>query len=161
VELLLGTMISQVLAFALLLFLLKKYAFGPLLGMMQKRQEGIENDINLAQKNREEADKLLKEQIESLKKAREEAHEIVERAKVASTKQAEEIVETARVEAVRLKDSAVQEIQLEKEKAVAALRDQIGTLSVMIATKVIEKEIDANAQSQLVDDMMKQVGESL
>lgn len=160
-ELNLGTMLSQVVAFGLLLLLLKKYAFGPLMGMMEKRQEGIENDIEVARKNRVEAEALLKEQNEALKQAREEAQEMIDRAKSTSAKQAEEMLESARLEAERMREQALQDIQLEKEKAVSALREQVGTLSVMIASKVIEKELDTNAQSKLIDEMMEQVGESL
>ena len=50
---------------------------------------------------------------------------------------------------------------MEKEKAVAALRDQVGSLSVLLASKMIEKELDAKTQSKLIDDIVKQVGESL
>lgn len=157
----LGSFIIQILAFAILFYFLKKYAFGPLLGVMQKRQQQIEDQIKDAETNRTEAEKFLKEQSDALQKAREEAHEMIERAKATSVKQANDIVETARNEAARMKEQAVQEIQLEKEKAVAALREQVGTLSVLIASKMIEKELDVKTQSKLIDDIMKQVGEGL
>lgn len=157
----LGNFLIQIVAFGVLLLLLKKYAFGPLVGMMEKRRQGIEADINSAEKNRAEAEQFLKDQTEELKKARLEAHEIIENAKAVSVKQANDIVEAARAESERLKEQALQDIKLEKEKAVAELRDQVGVLSVMIASKIIEKELDQQGQAKLVDDMMKQVGESL
>ena len=156
-----GSLFFQILAFAILYLLLKKYAFGPLVGMMEKRRQSIEADINNAEKNRADAEQFLKEQTEELKKARLEAHEIIENAKAVSVKQANDIVEAAKTEAERLKEQAIQDIKLEKEKAVAELRDQVGVLSVMIASKIIEKELDQQGQAKLVDDMMKQVGESL
>lgn len=157
----LGNFLIQIVAFGVLLLLLKKYAFGPLVGMMEKRRQGIEADINSAEKNRAEAEQFLKDQTEELKKARLEAHEIIENARAVSVKQANDIVEAARAESERLKEQALQDIKLEKEKAVAELRDQVGVLSVMIASKIIEKELDQQGQAKLVDDMMKQVGESL
>ncbi|TCS83407.1 F0F1 ATP synthase subunit B [Tepidibacillus fermentans] len=160
-EIALGSFLIQILAFALLFLLLKKYAFGPLVKVMVQRQENIREQINMAEKNRQEAEKLLKEQNEAIQKARVEAHEIVERARVNSVKQADEIIETARREAERIKEQAIQEIQHEREKAVEALREQVGTLSVLLASKIIEKELDVKEQSKLIDDFMKQVGESL
>ncbi|OEF99832.1 ATP synthase F0 subunit B [Vulcanibacillus modesticaldus] len=160
-ELNLGNFFFQILAFALLFIILKKYAFGPLVDVMEKRQKQIEDQINSAEANRKEAERLLEEQNEALQKSRLEAQDIIERAKVSSEKQAEEIIETAKAEATRIKEQAVMEIQLEKEKAVAALREQVGTLSVLIASKMIEKELDVKEQSKLIDDVMKQVGESL
>lgn len=156
-----GSFIIQVLAFALLFILLKKYAFGPLLGIMEKRQESIENQIKSADEQRAEAEKFLVEQQEALQNAREEAHSIIERAKSSSTKQAEEIIEISKAEAERIKQDALQEIKLEKEKAVQELREQVSSISVLIASKIIEKEIDAKTQSKIVDDVINQVGESL
>ncbi len=161
VEIYPGSFLFQIAAFALLYFLLKKYAFGPILQVMQKRQQLIEDQMNNAEKNRTEAEKLLQEQNEALQKTRLESYEIIENAKLSSTKQANEILEKAKSEAERIKDQALQEIQLEKQQAVAELRDQVGALSVMIASKMIEKELDVKSQSKFIDDIMKKVGESL
>lgn len=160
-EIYVGSFIFQILAFALLYLLLKKFAFGPIVGMMEKRQESIENQIKSAENDRAEAEKLVQKQNEELQKARKEAHELIENAKASSSKQAAEIMEKAKSEADRMKEQALKEIHLEKEKAVSELKEQVSTLSVMIASKIIEKELDAKTQSKLVDDIMKQVGESL
>jgi len=156
-----GSFIIQILSFGILFLLLKKYAFGPLLGVMEKRQNHIAVQLETAEKNRAEAEKFLKEQQEALQQARQEAHEIIEKAKASSQKQADEILEASKAEAERIKEQALQEIQMEKEKAVTALRDQVGSLSVLLASKMIEKELDAKTQSKLIDDIVKQVGESL
>lgn len=156
-----GNFFVQIIAFAILFLLLKKYAFGPLLGVMQKRQDHIESQLETAEKKRVEAEQFLKDQQQTLQQARDEAREIIEKAKVSSVKQAEEILEASKAEAERLKNQALQEIQLEKEKAVASLREQVGSLSVLLASKMIEKELDAKTQSNLIEDIMKQVGESL
>lgn len=156
-----GSMIFQLLAFIVLFILLKKYAFGPLLGVMEKRQKQIDDQIKSAETNRQEADRLLKEQNDELQKSRIEAHQLIENAKASSEKQALDILDNAKVEAERIKNQALQDINLEKEKAVAELREQVGALSVLIAAKMIEKEIDEKTQSKLIDDIMKQVGEGL
>lgn len=160
-ELALGSFIMQILAFAILYILLKKYAFGPLMGVMQKRQQQIEDQIKNAEANRADAEKLLKEQTDAMQKTRLEAHEIIENAKASSVKQANDIIEKAKEESERVKKQALQEINLEKEKAVAELKEQISTLSVMIASKIIEKELDTKTQSKMIEDIIEQVGESL
>ena len=98
-----GSFIIQIIAFAILFVLLKKYAFGPLLGVMQKRQEQIENQLKNAEKNRDEAEKLLKDQNDALQKVRIEAHEIIENARNSSSKQANDIIEASKAEAEDIK----------------------------------------------------------
>ena len=153
--------IYQLVVFFILLMLLKKYAFGPIINMMQKREEHIANQITSAEKNREDAEKYLAEQREEIQKAREEAQSIVNNAKKLSEQQAEEMVNTAKQEAERMKEAALAEIKREKEQAVSALREQVASLSVLVATKVIEKELDENAQKQLIEETLKEVGEEL
>ncbi|MGD9677950.1 MAG: F0F1 ATP synthase subunit B [Vulcanibacillus sp.] len=158
-EILWGSFIIQIVAFIILFLLLKRYAFGPLVNIMETRQENIKEQISSAENNKLEAEKILKEQKENFQEARIEAQEMIERARVSSSKQAEEIIATAKAEAVRIKDQAVQEIQQEKNKAVDELRKQVGVLSVLIASKLIEKEIDLQGQSKFIDEMIKEVGE--
>lgn len=154
-----GSFILQIVAFVILFLLLWKFAFGPLVNMMESRQQKIQEQISSAENNKLEIEKLLNEQKVHLQNARVEAQEIIERARVSSSKQAEEIISVAKTEANRIKDQAVQEIQHEKDKAVIELRDQVGALSVLIASKMIEKELDLKGQSKFIDEMIKEVGE--
>lgn len=154
----LGNFLITIIGFGILFLLLRKFAFGPLIGIMAKRQEEIERQINEAAARSQEAEKLLAEQKELLQKAREEAKEIVERARLTSEKQAEEIINQAKAEAERQRQQALLEIQREKEAALAALREQLSVLSVQIAAKIIEKEIDPEAQKELVDSFIGQAG---
>lgn len=156
-----GSFILQIVAFIILLLLLMKFAYKPLVGMMIKRQEKIEEQINFAENNKKEAEKLLDEQIKTLQESKNEAQQIIERSRTTSIKQSEEILEAAKAEAKRIKDKAVEEIQLERNKAVGELKEQVGALSVLIASKMIEKELDVKEQTKLIDDIMKQVGSSL
>jgi F-type H+-transporting ATPase subunit b len=150
--------VYQLFVFIVLLGLLRKYAWGPLMGIMKEREQHIANEIETAERNREDAKKFVEEQREELKKARQDAQEIVENAKKLSEKQGEEILDLARQEGERLKASALREIEREKEQAVKALREQVATLSVMIASKVIEKELNANEQNELVEKYIQEVG---
>lgn len=151
----------QLAAFLVLMLLLKKFAFGPIMDMMEKREQHVANQIASAEKNREESEKYLAEQREAIQSARQEAREIVENSKKMSDQQAEEIVAAAKREAERMKDTAVAEINTEKEQAISALREQVSTLSVLVATKVIEKELDESEQEKLIQETLKEVGEDL
>jgi F-type H+-transporting ATPase subunit b len=153
-----GNFLITIISFGILFLLLRKYAFGPLIGIMAKRQEEIERQINEAAARSQEAERLLAEQKQLLQQAREEARQIVERARVTGEKQAEEIINQAKEEADRQRQQALLEIQREKEVALAAMREQLSVLSVQIAAKIIEKEIDPQAQKELVDSFVGQVG---
>jgi F-type H+-transporting ATPase subunit b len=148
----------QLVAFLVLYFLLQKYAFGPLLGIMEQRKQLIAEQLGSAETNRKQAEQHLIEQKEALQQARKEALEIIEQARVTSSKQADEIVTTAKSESVRLKDEAVKDIENEKNKAISALRGEVSGMSVQIASKIIEKQIDEKSQEQLVDRYLNEVG---
>ena len=154
-----GTALYQLVLFFVLLALLRKFALAPLLGVMEARQNKIANDIASAEKNREEAIKLIEEQKAQLQAARTDATKIIENARLSAEKQAEDIVAKAMAEAEQFKKNAQTEITREKEQAMASVRDQVAALSVMLATKIIEKELDNNQQEKLVSDFLKEVGE--
>ncbi|WP_204498978.1 F0F1 ATP synthase subunit B [Aquibacillus albus] len=152
-------MLFALVSFAILLFLLRKYAWGPLLNKMEERENHIASEIDIAEKNRTEAEKASREAAEQLKQTRQEAQSIIEEAKKAGQNQERDILESARQAAERIKKSAQEEIEQEKEKAIKALQDQVASLSVQIASKVIEKEINAQDQEKLINEYIKEVGE--
>lgn len=147
-----------IIAFLLLLWLLNKYAFGPLFGVMEKRRQLIQEQMNAADNNRAAAEASLAEQKAALDEARKEAYAILEQARATSSKQADEIVESAKNEATRLKDEALKDIESEKNKAISALRTEVGGISVQIASKIIEKQVDEKSQEEIVDKYLKEVG---
>ncbi|MDQ0200864.1 F0F1 ATP synthase subunit B [Neobacillus ginsengisoli] len=154
-----GDVIFQLLMFIILLALLKKFAWGPLMGIMKQREEHIVSEINAAEESRLEAKKLLEEQRSLLKEARTDAQGLIESAKKQGDVQREEIIATARTEAERIKEAAKLEIEQQKEKAVAAIREQVASLSVLIASKVIEKELSAADQDKLINEYIQEAGE--
>ncbi|AXI10626.1 ATP synthase F0 subunit B [Oceanobacillus zhaokaii] len=155
----LGDMAAQLFFFLLLLWLLKKFAWGPLMNTMQKREEYVASEIESAEKNRLEAEAASKQAAEQLNQVRQEAQKMIEDAKNAGLKQEQDIIEAARLEASRIKEQAQKDIQNEKEQAIQALQAQVASLSVLIASKVIEKEITAGDQEKLINEYIKEVGE--
>lgn len=156
----LGDVLATLIIFLILMALLKKFAWGPLMGIMQKREELIASEIEAAETARKEAAKALEEQKALLKEARTEAQKIIESAKKQAEAQSAEIVEAARQEANRLKESAVREIENEKEKAIASLREEVVSLSILAASKVLEKEISEEDNSALIKETIAKAGEA-
>ncbi len=152
-----STVITMV-AFIGLYLLLNKYAFGPLFGIMEQRRQLVKDEIASAEASRKEAEKHLEEQKQAVQEARKEAFEMIEQAKKSSAKQADDIVQAAKSEAGRLKDAAVKDIENEKNKAIASLRTEVSSMSVQIASKIIEKEVDEKSQEQLVNKYLNEVG---
>ncbi|QHT63502.1 F0F1 ATP synthase subunit B [Paenibacillus lycopersici] len=148
----------QLIAFGILYWLLSRYAFGPLFSIMEQRKQFVKEQLDNAENSRKQAEQQFEEQKQTLQQARKDAYDILEQAKQTSSKQADEIVQTAKSEASRLKDEAVKDIESEKNKAIAALRGQVSGMSVMIASKIIEKQIDDKSQEQLVNQYLNEVG---
>jgi F-type H+-transporting ATPase subunit b len=155
-----GDILYQLFIFLVLLALLRKFAFGPIMGIMKQREQHISNEISSAEQSNSEAKKLVEEQREMLKQSRKEAQELIENAKKLGEEQKNSIILEARNEATRIKESAVKEIAQEKDQAIAALREQVASLSVLIASKVIEKELNEQDQQKLISDYIQDLGEA-
>ncbi len=137
--------------------LIRRYLYKPLSNFIKGRQETIENNLNTAAQEKEEAEKLRQKYEQSLMSAKQEAREILNNA----TKQSEEIISEGKREAKeqgeQIIEKAKKELELEKEKVFKELKDEIAFISVRIAERIIETKIDAAAQRQLVDRYLKEV----
>lgn len=151
--------VFTIVGFLFLYFFLNKYAFGPLFGVMEKRRELVQSQLKAAEDNRAQAEQFLQEQKQAMQEVRKEAFQIVEQARASSLRQSEELLKQAKDESVRIKQEALNDIQAEKNKAVAALKGQVGAMSVLIASKIIEKQIDEKSQQDLVEQYLKEVGD--
>ena len=120
-----GTIAYTLFIFLLLLVMLRKFAWGPLMGIMKEREEHVTNEIDAAERSNAEAKKLVEEQREMLKQSRVEAQELIERAKKQAVDQKDAIVAAAKEEAESIKASAVQEIQREKSKRLLLYKNKL------------------------------------
>lgn len=120
-----GTIAYTLFIFLLLLVMLRKFAWGPLMGIMKEREEHVTNEIDAAERSNAEAKKLVEEQREMLKQSRVEAQELIERAKKQAVDQKDVIVAAAKEEAESIKASAVQEIQREKSKQLLLYKNKL------------------------------------
>lgn len=154
-----GTALFTLITFLILLALLKKYAWGPLKSIMDEREKTINKDIDDAQAAKVNAKKLEEENRDILKKTQEEVQTILDDAKHQAKVQQEQIISDANVKANGLIQSAQAEIQQEKQRAIADINNRVSELSVLIASKVINKEISEQDQKELVEKYIKEAGE--
>ena len=152
-----GTLIAAILQFILLLVLLKAVAYKPIMKMMDDRKTNIETSLANAETQVREAQKLHAEQVSAIQKAKGEAQEIIQRATKISEERAREIYEEAQAESARLKKSALDDIEIEKKKALVAIRGEVTTLALLAAGKVLGKAITGQDQEDMVKDFIAKV----
>lgn len=154
-----GTAIFTLITFAVLLALLSKFAYGPLKNIMDERQAGIERDLDTAKQQNEEAKKYADENKALLVKTQNDVAAIIESAKAQAKTQHEEIIHEANTRANKLVADAQVEIENEKQRAIADINDRVAELSVLIAQKVINKEINETDQKDLVRQFIQEAGD--
>jgi F-type H+-transporting ATPase subunit b len=146
-----GTLIAQLVIFLLVLFILYRLAWGPLLRILNERRARIAQGVEATQKAIQELEAAEKERQAKLEEARREAQAILDRI----TKQAEdlrkELEAKAREQAEALIVKARAEIQQEREKAVLDLRLQVADLAVMAAGRIIGESLDAKKHRELIE----------
>ena len=116
--------------------------------------------IGDAQAAKEEAENLKAEYEKTMSDARAEANELVQSSKKSAEQRREEIVNAAKDEAARLRAKADEDIQRQRRKAVADAKDEIGSIAMEIASKVVEREIDEKDHRALIDEFIRNVGEA-
>ncbi|WP_232697900.1 F0F1 ATP synthase subunit B [Brevibacillus daliensis] len=156
-----GSMLFQFIAFLILLVIVRKFAVGPVTKIMETRRQNIASEIEAAEKNRKESEGFIAEQRRLLDEARQETKAILERASKQAQDEEARIKHEALEAAARIKAEATAEIARETEKAKEELRKQMAGLSVMLASKIIEKELDEATQKETIDQFLKQVGDRL
>ena len=157
--LLFGDMIIQLITYIILLALITKFAWKPLMNVMQEREQHIASEIDQAEQSNQEAKRLMNEANDELKNTRQNAQQIIDDANETAKNQQADLIKAAKEEAARIKENARLEIEQERDKAIQALQTQVGSLSVQIASKVIEKELSETEQEKLINDYLEKVGE--
>ena len=153
-----GLFFWQTVVFVLLIFLLKKFAWKPILDAVNEREEGIQNALKSAEKAREEMASLQSDNEETLKKARLERDGLLKEAREIKQKLIEEAKNDANNEAKKIIIQAQETIESEKNAAIVDLKNQVANLSVDIAEKVLkEKFSEDKAQMNLVKELVKDV----
>jgi F-type H+-transporting ATPase subunit b len=153
-------LIYALLSFAVLFFVLSKFAFPPIVKMLEKREATIRESIERSEETRVEAERLLEDYKKQLAEARSEAAQIIEQARKLGDDAKKKIEATARDEATALLARAREEIEAEKQKALIELTAKVADISIGAASRVVEKSLSKEDHLKLIDDYVAQVGKS-
>jgi len=154
----LGLSLWTVVIFVALLFMLRRFAWGPILGMVEERENRIQSALDESAAARDEARRLLEEHKAQLADARRQAGEIVAEGKAAGDRVRKDIEEKARSEAQQILESARREIARERDQAIAQLRKESVDLALAAASKLMEEKMDAPRDRELVMDYLSDIG---
>lgn len=157
VDLSLGTILAQMLNFFILVWILHRFAYKPLVGMMNARKEQIANDLASAEQSRLEAEQIKADYAAQIAKARQEAQEIVEKAHHQAKVSTAEEVAAARSQIETEKERARQDIAIERDRAMNSLRNEVVSLSVAMAGKVVAKDMNSETNTKLIEDAIRQL----
>lgn len=153
-----GTIIWMIIIFGIVVFILKKFAWKPILNALKEREESIANALNSAEEAKKEVAGLKADNQKVIAEARREKDLILKEAKELKEKIVSEAKEKAAEEAQKTIDQARQQIDAEKTAAINDIKKQVANLSVSIAEKLIQKELsNKGAQEKMVDGLIDDI----
>jgi F-type H+-transporting ATPase subunit b len=150
----------EVVSFAILLFVLYKFAFPGILSVLEEREKKIKNSLDEAEAHRLEAERRLKEYEARLAGASREAEGILAAAKERTQRLMEENEQRLTAEAERIKGDATREIDHERRKAIQEIRTQTTDLALMVAEKVVERSLTDADHRRLADEALDALSRS-
>jgi F-type H+-transporting ATPase subunit b len=152
-----GLSVWTLIVFVILLLILRKYAWGPIVDAVDSREKGIQAAIDGAAELNAEAAKLLEEHREQMADARRQASEILAEAKVASERVRKELEEKARTEAQGIVERALAEIERERDGALETLRRESVDLALAAASQLMQESFDQETDRQLVERYLNEL----
>jgi F-type H+-transporting ATPase subunit b len=149
-----GLVIWTIITFVILFFLLKKFAWGPILGALEKREKAIKDNVIQAQKTREEAESLFADYKVKLDSIKEEAKKLVEEGKAKGEKAREDLLDQAKKEYEEQLGRAKREIALAKQKAIDEFQSYAVDLTLEVASRVAAKSLSDEDHRRLAMDTL-------
>jgi F-type H+-transporting ATPase subunit b len=154
IDLRINLMFWTLVIFAVLFFLLSKFAFPAIIGAVEKREQALEQALASAKRDREEAQRLLEEQRRQVESARADAQKLIAEGRAVAEKMRHDMLEDTRQEQQVMLERARRELETERERAIAQLRREAVNLAIAGASKVIEQNLDNNKNRQLVESYL-------
>lgn len=152
-----GLSIWTIVVFLVVLFVLGKFAWGPLLDAVESREQGIRNAIDEAKEMRREAQQLLDEHKKQLADARRQAQEVVAEGREAGERLRKEVEAGARKEADRMLERARREIERERDMALESIRKDAVDLALAAASRILQERLDQAEDRELVERYLSRV----
>jgi F-type H+-transporting ATPase subunit b len=152
-----GLFIWTILTFLILFFVLSKFAWKPLLTLLESRENTIKSSLEDAEKAKQELERLNIESEAIISEARSEAQSIRVEAKSAAEKIKADIMAQAGEDAKKLRDETEKQIQVEKDKAIGEIRQEVVGLTITVAEKVIRKNLSKEDNQDFIEDSLKKL----
>lgn len=153
-----GLAIWSFVIFMIFFFIMKKYAFGPIVDGLTKREGDIQEALDTAKKTKVEMANMKAENEKLLAEAREERTKILQEAKDLKNQIVGEAKETAKIEANKILTNAMVDIENQKKQAIEEVKNQVGNMAIAIAEKVIRKELAGNSEQEtFVNALVKEI----
>ncbi len=153
----LPSLLAQLINFTLLMVLLSVLAYKPLLRVMDERRKRIQEGLEAAEESKNRLSETEKEVARELEKARQEGQALISQAQQMSSRIQEEGQTQARAEAEQLLERARSEIQMERDSAIAELRREFASLTIIAAERVIRRSLDQETHRQLIEEVLAEV----
>ena len=151
------TLVGQLLAFILFVWFCMKYVWPPMLKVLEEREKEIADGLNAASEGRRELEEANVKKDEILVRAKKEAADLVKQASQRANQLVEEAKTNAQEEAEKIKVSAQNDIEQSAKRAREELRSEVATLAVAGAEKILNSEIDEKKNSELIDELTKEL----
>ena len=152
-----GLFVWTILTFLLLVFVLAKFAWKPLLKMLQDREDMIRSSLEDAEKAKSELERLNEESEAIMAKARSEAQSILADGKAAAEKVKDDIIAKSKEQANKIREDAGNQIQVEKDKAISEIKKEVVNLTLSVAEKLIQKNLSDADNKSLIEESLKKV----
>jgi F-type H+-transporting ATPase subunit b len=153
----LGLSFWTLITFLIVLFVLKKFAFGRIAGLLDERRASIQKNMEAAETARAESEKLAEDYRQQLAEARQEATQILERARHAAEEQRRKLQEDINVERERGIAQAQAAIQAETRQALDRIKREIADLTIVTTERVLKRKLDESEQRRLIDEALADV----
>ena len=153
-----GLYIWTIITFLLLFFVLRKFAWKPLLNALNEREDFISNSLKDAEKAREELENINQESQDIITNARSQAKSILADGKSAAENIKQQTISDAKDQSAKIIEDAKKQIEAEKEKAMSEIKDEIVNISLNVAQKLISKNLSSEDNKKLIKDSLDQVG---
>lgn len=152
-----GTLIAEIIAFLLMLGVLARWVYPPIIRAAEARQRQISDQLAAADRARKESEERLQQTEVVIREAREQAGQIIERGNRAAERIQQDAQEKAREEAKRIVESAGREIDVERQKAIQAIRQQMADIVSSAVAKIVGESLDGQRHRELIETAIKQV----
>lgn len=150
----------QIINTIVLFWILRKILFKPVLSIIDARESAIKSDIATGEQAKNEGLALKAEYEQKLAAVKNEGQEIIKQATLRAEQKSEEIISSAKEEAISLKEKANKDIVQEKQKVMNELKNDISSIAILAASKVIEKDIDQAKHEEMINKFIEEVGEA-